>query len=350
MEGRRRWTGGRRVEAWSIGYPSSRCVRLTAGGGSSRSRLRPRAPFPSRAWGFSGHKFITDRAIDLLPSELRPFFQQFRTTVVEHSIDPDTYRTMGCVEEPPRHFLDMDAYGAFPFKDLPHDYKEAVDKRGADFVIKNGTVPWRAEEIYNQLRDAFKQLPAAPYARDNIKLFSAVLAHYVGDSFQPLHACLNYDGQLTNQQGIHSRFESELFERYETKLRITPAPVATIPNAREFVFATLGRQLPAGRRRARRGPRRGQGTHGIRRWVFLDAVRESRPDHGAAHIRRGHSHGVIDHVGVDGRRQAGASARQSAARAASDPSLTASNGRLPRTGRGRSLRVLLRRARRAGRA
>jgi hypothetical protein len=196
-------------------------------------------PAPVRAWGFSGHKFITDRAIELLPSELRPFFQRYRTTIVEHSIDPDTYRTMGFTEEPPRHFVDMDAYGPFPFRDLPHDYKEAVEKRGADFVTKNGTVPWRAEEIYNQLRDAFKQLSTAPYARDNVKLFSAVLAHYVGDSFQPLHACLNYDGQLTNQQGIHSRFESELFDRYETRLRITPGPLATIPNAREFVFATL---------------------------------------------------------------------------------------------------------------
>lgn len=196
-------------------------------------------PAPARAWGFSGHKFITDRAIDLLPSELRPFFQRYRTTIVEHSIDPDTYRTMGFTDEPPRHFLDMDAYGPFPFRDLPRDYKEAVDKRGADFVVKNGTVPWRAEEIYNQLRDAFKQLSTAPYARDNVKLFSAVLAHYIGDSFQPLHACVNYDGQMTNQQGIHSRFESEMFDRYETKLRITPAPIATIPNAREFVFATL---------------------------------------------------------------------------------------------------------------
>ena len=68
---------------------------------------------------------------------------------------------------------------------------------------------------------------------------SAVLAHYVGDSFQPLHACVNYDGQMTNQQGIHSRFESEMFDRYEAKLRITPAPLTTIPNAREFMFATL---------------------------------------------------------------------------------------------------------------
>src|SRR6188768_1007019 len=93
------------------------------------------------AWGFNGHKFITEGAIELLPPEIRPFFQKFRTTVVEHSIDPDTYRTMGWVEEPPRHFLDMDSYGPFPFNDLPHDYAAAVTKRGVEFVLKNGTVP-----------------------------------------------------------------------------------------------------------------------------------------------------------------------------------------------------------------
>jgi hypothetical protein len=198
-------------------------------------------PVSVDAWGFNGHRFITDRAIDLLPAELRPFFQRFRTTIVEHSIDPDTYRTMGFTEEAPRHFLDMDAYGPFPFKDLPHDYKEAVTKRGVDFVLKNGTVPWRTEEIYNRLRDAFKGLsaPNQPWARDDIKLFSAVMSHYIGDSFQPLHAALNYDGQLTGQVGIHARFETELFDRYHDKLKIAPPSVAPIANAREFVFSTL---------------------------------------------------------------------------------------------------------------
>lgn len=194
------------------------------------------------AWGFAGHKFITDRAIDLLPQEIRPFFQTFRATVVEHSIDPDTYRTVGFAEETPRHFLDMDAYGTFPFKDLPRDYKEAVAKRGVDFVLKNGTVPWRTEEMYNQLRDAFKQLAGPtpqPWARDNITLFSSVMAHYVGDSFQPFHAAVNYDGQVTGQQGIHARFETELFARYQARLRIDPAPVTQIPNAREFIFGAL---------------------------------------------------------------------------------------------------------------
>jgi hypothetical protein len=196
-------------------------------------------PTPLGAWGFNGHRFITDRAIDLLPQELRPFFQKYRTTVVEHAIDPDTYRTMGFTEETPRHFMDMDAYGPFPFTAIPHDYKEAVARRGVDFVLKNGTLPWRAQEIYDKLRDAFRQLPTSAYARDDVKLFSAVLAHYTEDSFQPFHAAVNYDGQLTNQQGIHARFETELVDRYADKLQLKPPAATEIPNAREFVFATL---------------------------------------------------------------------------------------------------------------
>lgn len=191
------------------------------------------------AWGFNGHRFITDRAIDLLPAEIRPFFDANRAQVVEHSIDPDTYRTMGFTEEPPRHFLDMDAYGPFPFTNLPRDMKEAIAVRGQDFVTKNGTVPWRTDEVYGMLRDAFKELSTVGYARENVKLFSSVLAHYIGDSHQPLHAAVNYDGQVTNQHGIHSRFETELFDRYRSRLRIAPAPAVQIPNVRDFMFTTL---------------------------------------------------------------------------------------------------------------
>src|SRR6185503_13361981 len=31
------------------------------------------SPRPAHAWGFSAHKFVMDRAIALLPAELRPF-------------------------------------------------------------------------------------------------------------------------------------------------------------------------------------------------------------------------------------------------------------------------------------
>jgi hypothetical protein len=194
---------------------------------------------PLSAWGFTAHKFIADRAIDLLPAEIRPFFQKFRTTIVEHAVDPDTYRTVGWTDEDPRHFVDMDSYGPFPFADLPHDYQAAIAARGADFVRKNGVLPWRTQEVYDKLRDNFRQVATGAYARENVKLFSSVIAHYVGDAYQPFHATANYDGQLTGQNGIHARFETELFERFQDRLKLAPPPVVAIPNAREFVFATL---------------------------------------------------------------------------------------------------------------
>ena len=131
----------------------------------------------------------------------------------------------------------MDAYGPYPFKDLPHDYDEAVKRYGADFVVKNGTLPWRCEEMYKKLVEAFTQ--KAPYSRENIRLFASVLSHYVADAHQPFHAALNYDGQLTGQWGVHSRFESELFARYEPRLHLSPTLVSSVGNPREFAFAAL---------------------------------------------------------------------------------------------------------------
>lgn len=199
-------------------------------------------PHRADAWGFEVHKYIMDRAIGLLPAEIRPFFEKYQASIVEHAIDPDLWRTAGWLVEPPRHFVDMDAYGPFPFKALPHDYDQAVARYGKEFVDKNGTLPWRTEEIHKKLVEAFTQ--KGGYSRDNIKFFSSIIAHYTADAHVPFHAALNYDGQLSGQWGIHSRFESELFERYKAKLRIAPKPLAPVANPREFIFDTLNASFP----------------------------------------------------------------------------------------------------------
>lgn len=194
-------------------------------------------PVSASAWGIEVHKFIMARAIPLLPREIRPYFQKYQASIVEHAGDPDLWRTVGWIEEPPRHFVDMDAYGAYPFSELPHDYDEAVKRYGREFVQRNGTLPWRSEDMYRRLVEAFTQ--KAPYSRENIRLFSSVIAHYTADAHQPFHAVLNYDGQLTGQWGIHSRFESELVERYKSRLHLAPALPSGIGSPREFIFAAL---------------------------------------------------------------------------------------------------------------
>jgi hypothetical protein len=198
-------------------------------------------PAPAAAWGFDAHRFITQLAIESLPAPLRAFYAKNRVMVIEHSIDPDLWRTAGFDEEPPRHFVDLDAYGKFPFPDLPRDYDRAVAKFGRAHVDKYGTLPWRADEIFRKLAEAFSQARSgtAPWAAENAKFFSAVVSHYVGDAHQPLHAALNYDGQLTNQHGIHSRFETDLFLRYRARLRLVPPRTPPVSNGRDFVFDTL---------------------------------------------------------------------------------------------------------------
>ena len=195
------------------------------------------APIPAGAWGFEAHKFIMGRAIALLPAQIRPFFEAARVPIVEHSIDPDLWRTAGWAEEGTRHYFDLDAYGNHPFKDVPRDLDEAIKKHGLEFVNRNGTLPWRTVEIHRDLTEAFRQRNV--YARENIKFFASVLGHYVADAHVPFHTTLNHDGQLTQQTGMHNRFELEMFERYRNWIRISPRPVIKIPDARAYMFETL---------------------------------------------------------------------------------------------------------------
>ena len=201
-------------------------------------------PSTAAAWGFEAHKFIADRMIELLPPELRPLFEKRRAFIVERAIDPDLWRTVGWEAEPPNHFLDIDyrGFGPYPFEGLPRDYDKAVQKFGKDVIETQGLLPWRTQEFYGRLQREFeslKQKDIPGYALDNIVLYAAVVTHYVSDAHVPLHAVVNYNGQLTNQAGLHSRWESELFDRHRGKLKVAPVSIKPVTNPRDFMFDTL---------------------------------------------------------------------------------------------------------------
>ncbi len=219
-------------------------------------RLRPALPVvlvaalvaasPARidGWGFPAHRHVIDRMIALLPAELRPLFEARRAFLVERVVDPDLWRNLGWDEEPPNHFIDLDfeAYGAYPFDALPREYDQAVQKFGRALVHEQGLLPWRTAEFYGRLQRAFAALTRpspSPYTLDDIVLFSAVVVHYVSDGHVPLHANKNYDGQLTGQPGAHSRFESELFERFRGELTLAPRQQPPVSDPRNEMFRIL---------------------------------------------------------------------------------------------------------------
>jgi hypothetical protein len=205
------------------------------------------APVSIRAWGMDVHRFLTRRALDGLPSDVKPFFEARRDFIVEHSADPDLWRIVGLKsdmgDEDPNHFLDIDALDDTPpFTQVPHDWKAFVAKYGAERARKAGRLPWRAEEMYGRLVAAFRDLGRAnrsPYVADDVRYIAAVLSHYIEDAHVPFHAVANYDGQQTNQGGIHSRFETELVLRHLQTLKLAPVTIGPVGNVREFVFAAI---------------------------------------------------------------------------------------------------------------
>lgn len=198
-------------------------------------------PSSAFAWGFAAHKLIMSRAIELLPPELKPLFERYRDEVVIRVVDPDLWRSAGW-EDDPNHFVDfgMKELGAYPFNELPREYGAALEKFGASVLARIGRLPWREAEEFGNLRRGFEGFARdGQYAPGDVVLFAAVASHYIQDAHQPFHATNNYNGQLTGNTGIHSRFERDLIERFAPRLTVTPAAPKPITNPRDTAFAVL---------------------------------------------------------------------------------------------------------------
>ncbi len=251
-------------------------------------------------WGFFGHRRINRMAVFTLPPELIAFFKSHIEFVTEHAVDADK-RRYATRYEGPRHYIDIDVYGTYPFDDLPRNWSMAlgkinpilvIDTRGDTFelggynnlhyldydvmitgrqvyrlfgtdtvyvnrgayedffrkyvedrfhsiewqaepesflhVFANhtprrqvaavyidnkispmGILPWHLERMQADLTRAFRRRDIRRILR-----FATDMGHYIGDAHVPLHTTLNYNGQLTNQVGIHAFWESRLPELF----------------------------------------------------------------------------------------------------------------------------------------
>jgi len=167
--------------------------------------------FPAKelnSWGFHAHKLANRYAVFTMPEELIGFFKKHIDHLTEHSVDADK-RRYAVTEEAPRHYIDIDAYGANPFEVMPRKWNDAVEKFTEDTLLAYGIVPWHIQTIYNRLVRAFSDKDV-----DYILRNASDLGHYVADAHVPLHTTLNYDGQFTGQKGIHAFWESRLPELF----------------------------------------------------------------------------------------------------------------------------------------
>lgn len=229
------------------------------------------------AWGFFAHKRINRLAVFTLPPGMMVFYKPNVDWISDHAVDPDM-RRYATKNEAPRHYLDLDRYGKYPFDSLPRNWTDALMKFTDVYVVLNnvdtlllytpdqaapdGYRQWftgnvlpawsRAEEMLEvdsterlfevlqrkgagKVRALFyrehlsehgiipwhlqrmqRSLTEAFRQKDRARILklSADFGHYVGDAHVPLHTCSNYNGQKTGQDGIHGFWESRIPELF----------------------------------------------------------------------------------------------------------------------------------------
>lgn len=158
----------------------------------------------AHAWGPTGHALVTTYAIELLPADMKPFYEANSRYLVALSTLPDdwkqTHREIGN-----QHFIDLDLLSQPPFSDLIMEQTAAEKKFGAEKIQEAGVLPWVIEERFNRLVDAFKKGNS-----EQVFIQSVVLAHYTADAHVPFHTTKYYDGKTPAQKGIHNRWEEIL--------------------------------------------------------------------------------------------------------------------------------------------
>jgi hypothetical protein len=161
---------------------------------------------PSYCWGFYAHGKINYLAVFLLPPQMIGFYKKHIDYIREHATDPDK-RRYAIPDEGPRHFIDINHYGNYPYASLPRIYDSAVAMYSKDSIHAYGIVPWWIQIMKGKLVKAFKDKDVYTILKT-----SAEIGHYIGDAHVPLHACKNHNGQYTNQHGIHGFWESRVPE------------------------------------------------------------------------------------------------------------------------------------------
>lgn len=182
-------------------------------------------------WGGNGHRFINRNAVYHLPGQMLLFIQD-SSFFAQHASDADgrvNSNDTSMYAEGPRHYLDIDDYP--DFHNLPHSMDTLIALYGWERVKDNGTLPWATQWNLDSL---VNQLRRGDWSR--AYLTAADIGHYGGDAQQPLHNTRNYNGQYSNNYGIHSRYESSMINTYLGQLYIIPDSVQYIADRADFIF------------------------------------------------------------------------------------------------------------------
>ncbi|MBU0475941.1 MAG: T9SS type A sorting domain-containing protein [Bacteroidetes bacterium] len=184
-------------------------------------------------WGNVGHSKISSNATKFFHPDMNEFLY-WKDYLTAHASDAD-YRKGDDPTEGFKHYIDIDNYSIFISNGrIPNTIDSVIAMYGSSFVADQGILPWATITTIDSITASFSR-------RDFEKalFYSADLGHYVGDGHMPLHITRNYNGQYTNQSGVHSRYESTMIGKYSSQIDYAGDSVHYINNVPEYIFQYL---------------------------------------------------------------------------------------------------------------
>lgn len=195
-----------------------------------------------------------------LPTDMPAFFYRAFPQLVWTAYDPDRWKGAGESSDAanvPDHFLDYEFVEGL---DLKPDRYRFIAEMGASQTLRrhgifnstSGFLPWRIAELSERLTGEFRQwrasTPGSPerrYLEAGIIRDAGVLGHFAGDSSNPHHATIHYNGWVgPNREhyatdcGTHDRFERFFISHAVSTTDVVPR-VATATLRTDYFAAAL---------------------------------------------------------------------------------------------------------------
>ena len=182
------------------------------------------------AWGTNGDKLIANKAVDVLPDEIRSYFEANRGYLMQHVNDP-----FEAAQKTPllgrNAYIRFEHYGTFPYSTLPRVYKVALEKFGKRTLDSFGLLPWSVGLYSQKMTEAMRA-----HNWDEARDAAAQLAYYVAEAHDPFNTTMNFDGHLSGQQGVDDRFDTSLVDRYSQFFYVRPNQAVYIHDATDHAF------------------------------------------------------------------------------------------------------------------
>ncbi len=148
------------------------------------------------------------------------------------SVKPQAYRAYFSKYILPIYYEDEWNMNLDTFNSFFNTYLKDVSFYIKDTLSEHGVLPYYLPTALNKLTKAFEDKDI-----EKILRYSAEIGHYIGDAHVPLHTTKNYNGQFTDQVGIHAFWESRLPELFsEDEYDFFVGKAQYIDNPKEFFW------------------------------------------------------------------------------------------------------------------